>query len=76
MTISEYFKLNKTQYELDFIDIETEKDIPLFLDPYYLGLCNFSWAVDANRTLESFFSLLLFICNQARSMMRRRSFFI
>jgi len=59
MRISEYFNLKKTQYELDFIDIELDSDIPLFIDPYYLGTCNFSWAYNANRTLENFFTLLL-----------------
>jgi len=59
MNISEYFHLGKTQYELDFIDINLNSDMPLFIDPYYLGTCEFPWAVDANRTLESFFSLLL-----------------
>lgn len=59
MNISEYFQLGKTQYELDFIDINLSSDIPLFIDPYYLGTCEFPWAVDANRTLENFFSLLL-----------------
>jgi hypothetical protein len=59
MRISEYFKLQKTQYELDFIDIDLETDIPLFIDPYYLGTCEFPWAISANRTLENFFALLL-----------------
>ncbi|WP_319476728.1 hypothetical protein [Marispirochaeta aestuarii] len=59
MRISEYFKLQKTQYELDFVDINLDTDIPLFLDPYYLGTCEFPWAFSANRTLENFFTLLL-----------------
>jgi hypothetical protein len=59
MTVSEHFGLHKSQYELDFVDIELRKDMPLFLDPYHLGCCEFSWAIDANRTLEQFFSLLL-----------------
>ena len=59
MRLSEFFNLQKSQYELDFIDIELNSDIPLFIDPYYLGTCNFSWAYNANRSLESFFELLL-----------------
>ncbi len=59
MNISKYFKLDKTQYELDFIDINIDSDMPLFIDPYYLGTCDFAWANNANRTLENFFSLLL-----------------
>lgn len=59
MRISEHFKLNKTQYELDFIDVELDSDIPLFIDPFYLGTCDYAWAIDANRTLENFFQLLI-----------------
>ncbi|MDC7226996.1 MAG: hypothetical protein PQJ61_09555 [Spirochaetales bacterium] len=54
MRISEFLKLNRSQYELDFIDIDIDSDIP-----HYLGLCEYAWAIDANRTLESFFALLL-----------------
>jgi hypothetical protein len=59
MRISEHFKLGKSQYELDFIDIDPRTDVPLFLDPYYLGKCRTPWAEDANRTVYSFFELLL-----------------
>ena len=47
MKISEIFNLQKTQYELDFVDIDVDKDIPLFLDPYFISKMEFPFAENA-----------------------------
>lgn len=59
MRISQFFSLGKSQYELDFVNIDSDKDMPLFVDPYFLGKCRTPWSEEANRTIYSFFELLL-----------------
>ena len=49
--ISELFDLKKSQYELDFVDINPDIDTPLFLDPYYISKCEFPFAVCAYESI-------------------------
>lgn len=53
--ISEIFNLEKGQRELDFIDIDIDNDLPLFVDPYFLSHRIDPWSVSAHRTIQSFF---------------------
>lgn len=57
--LSEHFNLNRTQHELDFVDIDIATDTPLYLDPYYLACRTDRWSLEAHRTLRSFFEDLL-----------------
>lgn len=59
MKVSQVFNLGKTQYELDFIDIDPDYDTPLFIDPYLLSKRNDLWSIDASRTVRSFFQHLI-----------------
>lgn len=59
MRISKKFSLGKSQFELDFIDIDVNKDTPLFIDPYFLSIRKDRWSVDASRTLKSFFETFI-----------------
>jgi hypothetical protein len=62
MKISQLFNLQKSQAELDFIDINTEEDIPLFIDPFFISIRNDNWSIEVNRTIRSFFQqVILFI---------------
>lgn len=59
MKISELYNLNKTQYELDFVDIDPSKDTPLFLDPYFISKCDFPFAREAYNYLRTYLEFLL-----------------
>lgn len=59
MRISEIFNLKKTQYELDFVDIDVDRDMRLFLDPYFISKMEFPFAEDAYKTIKNYFDYLL-----------------
>jgi alkylhydroperoxidase/carboxymuconolactone decarboxylase family protein YurZ len=54
-TFSKVFKLDKTQAELDFVDVHLEKDNLLFIDPFALGRRLDNWSHEAALTLGNFF---------------------
>lgn len=56
---SEYFQLNKSQTELDFVDVYLNTDLPLFLDSAYLGSRHDEFSQNASQTVRSFFDHLL-----------------
>lgn len=59
MKISKIFNLQTTQFELDFIDINIDKDLPLFIDPFFMGTRCDTFSVAASRTLKNFFQTLI-----------------
>lgn len=63
-TFSEYYFLNKSQPELDFVDINLEKDQPLFIDPYAIAMRNDEWSRRCNYHIVSFFQTVI---NKIRS---------
>lgn len=56
---SEYFKLNKTQFELDFVNIPIDSDILLFVDPFAISQRADPWSQATNKTIISFFDNLI-----------------
>ena len=56
---SEHFGLKKTQAELDFVDIELERDFPLFVDPYAISITPGEWHARCADVIVSFFSELI-----------------
>ena len=66
MRISRRFRLGRTQFELDFVDIDPNCDTRLFLDPYVLGTRSDRFSMDATRTLQSFFEQFIALIRARR----------
>lgn len=56
---SEFFKLKKSQVELDFVDIFVDGDIPLFVDPYFISRRNDEWSINATKEIREFFQKII-----------------
>ena len=59
MRFSEYFKLNKTQAYLDFVDVPLDTDIAVFLDPVAIKSLESSFGSELTFYLQSFFETVL-----------------
>lgn len=59
MRVSKYFKLNKKQFELDFVDVELNGDMPLFIDPYALSKREDLFSMESNQLIVSFFQKVI-----------------
>jgi len=56
---SNAFNLNKSQAELDFVDIDLDGDIPLYVDPYALTTRDDDWSIYCHGLVISFFQAVL-----------------
>ncbi|WP_447939018.1 hypothetical protein [Pseudoxanthomonas mexicana] len=59
MLVSKYFKLNRSQATLDFLDIHIDKDIPVFVDPTSLRSLKTEWGHHCVSLLQNYFSCVL-----------------
>lgn len=57
--ITQIFKLNKTQHEIDFVDIDVRKDTPFFIDPYWISKQDCDFTVECDMLIKSFFTKLV-----------------
>ena len=57
MKISEKLNLIKSQFELDFVDIDTEIDIPLFIDSNLIRKYDSEFNAKFVETMDSFFCI-------------------
>jgi hypothetical protein len=58
-TFSQAFRLEKSQSELDFVDIALDRDNQLFLDPFSVAQELDRWSHDAATTVGMFFQQLI-----------------
>lgn len=58
-TVSRHFQLNKSQAELDFVDVELARDMPLFIDPFAISLRRDRWGSDAHAIITTFFQSVI-----------------
>ncbi|BBH71158.1 hypothetical protein ACTI_78430 [Actinoplanes sp. OR16] len=59
MRVSKIYGIKRSQGELDFVDVDIDKDIPLFLDPRAIAQINNSWARSCVSSLQSFFQRVI-----------------
>jgi hypothetical protein len=53
------FGLGKTQPELDFVNVDVDGDLPLFVDPFALSQRPDPWSKSAHATLVGFFQKII-----------------
>jgi hypothetical protein len=58
-TFSKVFRINKSQAELDFIDVLINSDTPLFIDPYAISQRRDAWSISCHELIKYFFQLIV-----------------
>ena len=74
MRITELYGLGVNQREIDFVDIDPDQDLPLFIDPFFLGTRTDSWSVSASRTVRNFFETFVTIARSGDHVRARALF--
>jgi hypothetical protein len=59
MEFSRAFGLRTTQAELDFVDVDLERDAPLFVDPFAISQRLDSLSQECHLTLHAFFQRIV-----------------
>lgn len=74
LRISQIFGLGRTQAELDFVDVDPDRDLRLYLDPCYLALRRDRWSVSAVETFQTFFERFLGLARNGDAQQARALF--
>jgi hypothetical protein len=59
MHVSEYYNLEKTQAELDFVDVDIRNDVRLYVDPRAIAQLPGDWAASCVTSIQNFFQRVL-----------------
>lgn len=59
MRVSKYYSLGRKQYGLDFVDVDIETDIPVYIDPKGVELYPSEWGDRCVSLIHDFFSTVL-----------------
>src|SRR5438067_2277101 len=59
LRVSEYYRLDRQQPQLDFVDVYTNADVPLFLDPYAIRTLPSPWGQRCVSLIQNFFDRVL-----------------
>lgn len=67
VAFSRHFGLGKSQAELDFVDVELQRDTRLFVDPFAISQGVDTWTRDAHSDLVSYFQRLVDLIREGRN---------
>ena len=67
MRVSECFRVNRTQPELDFVDVDIYRDVLAFVDPRALRLLRTDWGEECVFLVQDFFLTVLRAIRENRS---------
>ncbi len=59
MKFTEAFGLEFEQAELDFVDVDVDRDTPLFIDPFAFSQLEDEWSITCHNSIVSFFDTAL-----------------
>jgi hypothetical protein len=71
---STHFKLNKSQWELDFVDIPLNTDLKLFVDPYAISISESEFCAECNDMIITYFRLIVEAIRDKRDVDVKQSF--
>lgn len=64
LSVSKYFGLNKSQAELEFLDVIIDADTKLFIDPTALHLMNNEWSKECEYLIREYFRKVIIYIKQ------------